>query len=563
MIYPLIGVALFLPQIALAMIGGDLITSETAPGAVFFSELRCSGVKIGSRLYMTAAHCVIVITKDNQSYKLEPGNPLNIGVQAGAQQKSNKNTIIKVYPHPSWDRSVKGFKLPTTPSYTDAESDIALIEVKEENDIAIARVSFIPVDGAGSKQIRVVGYGGQEPGYSPTFPNPGKRAQKAPGARFANQVTYDASEPNSDRISETVGGDSGGPVYVTSKQGLQEVVGVNSSSSLGLATMRKQGGQSARPQDAFYSFSRLDPLTGSGNTAEWIRAVMEKTEPDPIPLLEVEACSGLDLSGPQPWQMVPLGGKKIIQIPVSEPLVILTEGVKAQLTPAPSGKGQWLTIFADKSVDWGAVKLCLARDVKKCKTIYVSVKPRLSRKLLLRPTSSGTSPDPSAVKKYLNHVFGDQANVFFDEVVSLSQSTDYDLNKNGVLDIPLLGNEEGPELALLLASETKEWDGQIFYISKISRGTAFRNGKTLVISDHHRNSTENSTAHEVGHLLGIPGNLHNPSADHLMYASDLKENPCKLNKSEWDLINPTAASKAPLSVKGEADANNSGSLEAQ
>lgn len=43
------------------------------------------------------------------------------------------------------------------------------------------------------------------------------------------------------------------------------------------------------------------------------------------------------------------------------------------------------------------------------------------------------------------------------------------------------------------------------------------------------------TAHEIGHLLGAP---HRSTGNtFLMFDQDLSTSPCKIGKSEWDIVN--------------------------
>jgi hypothetical protein len=57
------------------------------------------------------------------------------------------------------------------------------------------------------------------------------------------------------------------------------------------------------------------------------------------------------------------------------------------------------------------------------------------------------------------------------------------------------------------------------------------------ISDSRPNTTENITAHEIGHSLGLSDVA---TATSLMYLLSDAGNPCLLSKSEWDTSNVVA-----------------------
>lgn len=62
-------------------------------------------------------------------------------------------------------------------------------------------------------------------------------------------------------------------------------------------------------------------------------------------------------------------------------------------------------------------------------------------------------------------------------------------------------------------------------------------GLGVAIFGHVYNGTRDYiTAHEIGHLLGAPGR--STGTSFLMFESDLSASPCKIGKSEWDIVNP-------------------------
>lgn len=61
-------------------------------------------------------------------------------------------------------------------------------------------------------------------------------------------------------------------------------------------------------------------------------------------------------------------------------------------------------------------------------------------------------------------------------------------------------------------------------------------GTETWVDDTQNSSTENTTAHETGHLLGRWN--HSTDAHDLMVDGDPGTNPCEIRKTDWDTVNP-------------------------
>ena len=164
------------------------------------------------------------------------------------------------------------------------------------------------------------------------------------------------------------------------------------------------------------------------------------------------------------------------------------------------------------------------------------------------------TPAAATLQDYLNQVFGIQTNTYF-TVTRSDFASDHDINKNGIFDIRInfgiFTDEEN-----LIATHRTGADFDIFYFSTYSPesssvgvtkqgGFAYvRDGSTQIL---------NTTAHEVGHLLGLmhatdamlsytqqnPAYL--PGTDHKKRLMTTNEQPgiapTLLIKPEWDIIN--------------------------
>jgi hypothetical protein len=58
------------------------------------------------------------------------------------------------------------------------------------------------------------------------------------------------------------------------------------------------------------------------------------------------------------------------------------------------------------------------------------------------------------------------------------------------------------------------------------------------IQDNHSNSAANTTAHELGHAAGRRGHNQRNDPTLLMQEFDVGGDPCRIDKVDWDLVNP-------------------------
>jgi len=80
-------------------------------------------------------------------------------------------------------------------------------------------------------------------------------------------------------------------------------------------------------------------------------------------------------------------------------------------------------------------------------------------------------------------------------------------------------------------------DYNIFYVKnlEIPQATTVISMKLTWIQDNHANATENVSAHEVGHLLGISYESNN--SDDVMYNTGVASNPTSIKRQDWRTVN--------------------------
>lgn len=156
------------------------------------------------------------------------------------------------------------------------------------------------------------------------------------------------------------------------------------------------------------------------------------------------------------------------------------------------------------------------------------------------PAAGCPKPNPNISKaglqKALNNIW-DQAAIGFTVTKLEKKTVDFDMNENCILDAGTSTSLGPEEQAIVNAAKDLNADINIYYVDDYSIDNASTLSKLTFIQDSHANMTENITAHEVGHSLGLPDVA---DTSRLMLESSSAANPCFLNKPEWDTSNTVA-----------------------
>ncbi len=203
----------------------------------------CTGVKIGSRSFLTAAHCVLNHALKVVEPMYQPGAPINITNDPSAQIASFTTLEIETtYPDPHYLSGCTMLPCDIM-AMRRSGADVALIVVKKPTEnIPIARVHYQRI--AQGTPIVLTGYGMED--YSNPVRVPSDPVTYPLGRlSYFNSVAYDSSLPAGHGYPSmgsdffyTMGraadpshagmapGDSGGPVYLDDISG-DLVVGIN------------------------------------------------------------------------------------------------------------------------------------------------------------------------------------------------------------------------------------------------------------------------------------------------------------------------------------------------
>lgn len=188
-----------------------------------------------------------------------------------------------------------------------------------------------------------------------------------------------------------------------------------------------------------------------------------------------------------------------------------------------------------------------------CKRLNVAVYPKprvvVAAHIITPKRRPGHPPDgcpatnpnttASQLQDALNKIW-DQAAIEFTVILD-SVEVDFDSNDSCVLDQIIFGSPGlGPERQAIVDA-VKDPDARInvYYVHdyQLAPATTTISMRLTFISDSRPNTTENITAHEIGHSLGLSDVA---TATSLMYLLSDAGNPCLLSKSEWDTSNVVA-----------------------
>lgn len=149
------------------------------------------------------------------------------------------------------------------------------------------------------------------------------------------------------------------------------------------------------------------------------------------------------------------------------------------------------------------------------------------------------APTAAVAQAYLNDVtWGKQANVTF-TATRTDFDVPYDLDSSGRLADPVLGSATLAEMnAISAVAKDNSVNFNVYYVNSMEIPTAFTpvGGNETWVDDTQVSSTENTTAHELGHALGRW--THSTDIHDLMVDGDPGTNPCEIRKTDWDTVNP-------------------------
>jgi hypothetical protein len=187
--------------------------------------------------------------------------------------------------------------------------------------------------------------------------------------------------------------------------------------------------------------------------------------------------------------------------------------------------------------------------------IATSVTVAVYRVTASNPTNSPTPtnvPTQSALKSYLDEIYGQQANVFMTVLPIQNVVVNYDLNTNGLLDVNTSTSNLFAEAVAITNAAHTAGALNVYYVHALTNltqntdvyGITHIPSRTCYIQDSHPDSNVHIAAHELGHALGslldVDGKTVPGYPDRLMWGVALTNNPCRLIQSEWHQINTSA-----------------------
>ena len=251
-----------------AYIGGSHPQKGSYPSTVYMSTLGydfCSGVVVGKRMVLTAAHCVTGWTKS----KMGENGSLDLVTNSMENSWDSINAPIKaVYVHPSWPEGFDVEDKNSQQKYNISAKDIAkiydlaMIQFERDLDLPVATIDTSPIKigesatfgGFGCRNDRQEGRG--------TLYVALKKIEKY----SQNDLVSGQKNVNDGQNSSICNGDSGGPVYRGTSQ--NRVVGINSLSS----------------QFWIFKFGNYAVRLDTPNAQSWIHSVFKgKAKTFPLP----------------------------------------------------------------------------------------------------------------------------------------------------------------------------------------------------------------------------------------------------------------------------------------
>jgi len=225
------------------LIGGVEETSKDAFPSTIMIRGNCTASKVGQKLFLTAAHCMVNFASGNATYPFQMGGMIQVRTHYNKVWKSL--TIDKVFISSPYVKEMKRRIAESDGASFEAgfyASDVGLFRVKENTpNISKGIVSFEPI--LDNEQVVIVGYG-CEKSLNDIFDYSKSRFKTQRVKTIGEDNIYHQFQDESvyvysvNFITEGIKknlnsaslcpGDSGGPVYYKNSKGENVIVGVNS-----------------------------------------------------------------------------------------------------------------------------------------------------------------------------------------------------------------------------------------------------------------------------------------------------------------------------------------------
>ena len=309
----------------------------------------------------------------------------------------------------------------------------------------------------------------------------------------------------------------------------------------------------------------------------------DRVEFGPGPAVLDDNCSGFDRSEESgPWLMVPLNGSNQVRVnsmgPKEKQLSVSPESA-ASVTRAGGGVA---SIVEGTRTSMLQISGLLAADVVVTATVddsgshvaiqeelNVTVRPQRSLRVAIRrillpaedPAQRKRLPTQGELQSYLDLVFKLQTNVAIAVEVHQDEIVNYDTSPadgglscgEGLLGPQCSDSETSTVLGQSFVEQAPDLKN-IFVVGsiKITDPGVIRDGELVenvlhgatdvdegltILQDQTTNDLLQTTAHEVGHLLGL--SKHAEAEGDLMHEKDQpKGSGCRLRRADWDTVNP-------------------------